>query len=269
MITHPLPRHPVRQGPVIPKPETQKATSVYKHLIASALATLALGGAVAGCGDDDATTSNASAPSTPAATTPKPSADAAAVDKAFVRQMIPHHQMAVDMAELAEKRGEHEEVKQLATDIISAQSKEIAELEAIAKELDVTPAKPMGDSGSMEHGDMAADAKALGLSMNEMGMSMNMGSLERAEPFDKAFIAEMTPHHEGAIAMANAQLAGGKNADLKKIATAIIAAQEKEISEMAAWNADWYGAGSSAGSSDQAGGMSGDMGDMSEAHSGH
>ncbi len=240
-----------------------------KHLTV-ALAALALGGGVAGCGDDDSTTNSASAPSAPAtATTPKPAADAAAVDKAFVRQMIPHHQMAVEMAELAQKRGEHAAIKQLADDIVSAQNQEISELEAIAKQLGVTPAEPMGGGESMEHGKMTADAGTLGLTMDEMGMSMDMASLEDADPFDQAFIDEMTPHHEGAIAMAKAQLAGGENADLKKIATAIVTAQAKEISEMAAWKAKWDAADASPPRADEAGGMSGDMSDMSEEHSGH
>ena len=46
-------------------------------------------------------------------------------DKAFIEQMIIHHQGAIDMAKLAQTNAKHDEVKNLANDILSAQSKEI------------------------------------------------------------------------------------------------------------------------------------------------
>ena len=230
------------------------------RLLAGILVPLAIGGTLAGCGDDDST-AGSSAPTggSTAQTAAKPTASAAEVDKAFVRQMVPHHKMAVEMAEMAAKSAEHGEIKTLSSAIISAQNKEITELEMIAKELGVTPDAPMGQSGS--GASMMDDAKTLGLSMDQMGMSMDMAALESADPFDKAFIDEMTVHHQGAIAMAKAQLAGGENAELKKIATAIVTAQEKEAADMAAWKAEWYpGAAGSEEEADAVG--SGDMSGM-------
>ena len=46
-------------------------------------------------------------------------------DKAFIAEMIIHHQGAIDMAKLAQANAKHDEVKSLAKDILSAQSKEI------------------------------------------------------------------------------------------------------------------------------------------------
>lgn len=46
-------------------------------------------------------------------------------DKAFIEEMIIHHQGAIEMAELTAKNAKHDEIKQLGQDIISAQSKEI------------------------------------------------------------------------------------------------------------------------------------------------
>lgn len=209
------------------------------RLMAGILVPLAIGGTLASCGNDnDGADGSATTSGGGARTTPKLAASAAEVDKAFVRQMVPHHEMAVEMAEMAQKSGEHDEIKQLADDVISAQTKEIADLQAIAKDLGVTPDKPM--SSAMDHADLTGDATTLGLSMDQMGMSMNMSSLESADPFDKAFIDQMTVHHQGAVAMAKAQLAGGENPELEKIARAIVSAQEKEIAELAQWRADWY-----------------------------
>jgi uncharacterized protein (DUF305 family) len=46
-------------------------------------------------------------------------------DKTFIEMMIPHHQGAIDMAELALENAEHQEIKDLAEEIISAQKTEI------------------------------------------------------------------------------------------------------------------------------------------------
>lgn len=46
-------------------------------------------------------------------------------DKAFIEEMIIHHQGAIDMARLIETNAKHEEIKTLGKAIISAQSSEI------------------------------------------------------------------------------------------------------------------------------------------------
>ena len=94
----------------------------------------------------------------------------------------------------------------------------------------------------------AGDAKStLGQSMQAMGMNMNDAALKAAKPFDRAFIDMMTPHHTGAIAMANIELAKGKDPSVKALATRIIAAQTKEKTEMKTWRARWYGANAAPG----------------------
>jgi uncharacterized protein (DUF305 family) len=48
-----------------------------------------------------------------------------AFDKAFIEGMIPHHQGAIDMARAAQQSAKHQEIKDMAEDIISAQQSEI------------------------------------------------------------------------------------------------------------------------------------------------
>ena len=205
-------------------------TKTLRAIIALALLAV-IGAVIAGCGSSSTTSG---------------SSNANAADKAFVAQMIPHHQMAVQMAQSAKQRGGHADTTKLAGDIISAQDAEIAQMRTLAKSIGVKPAAM--PSGSMsETGGMAGDAKALGLSMKEMGMSMNMAMLDKAKPFDRAFIDMMIPHHQGAIRMARAELAKGKDTQLKKIATGIVAAQTREIAKMNSWRKGWYGAASPAG----------------------
>ncbi len=53
-----------------------------------------------------------------------------AFDKAFLEEMILHHQGAVSMAESALKNSKHQEIKDLAEDIISAQNSEIQQMQS-------------------------------------------------------------------------------------------------------------------------------------------
>lgn len=55
-------------------------------------------------------------------------------DKAFLSEMIVHHQGAIDMANLAKKNAKHDEIKKLADDIIAAQTKEINEMKQWQKD---------------------------------------------------------------------------------------------------------------------------------------
>ncbi len=71
-------------------------------------------------------------------------------------------------------------------------------------------------------------------------MEMGPEELAKKEPFDKAFIENMIPHHESAIEMANAALQGSKNPRIREIARAIVEAQEREIARMEGWRKEWY-----------------------------
>jgi uncharacterized protein (DUF305 family) len=68
--------------------------------------------------------------------------------------------------------------------------------------------------------------------------SMDLGVAD-AE-YDLRFIDGMTPHHQGAIAMAQDVLKNSQRPELRKLANEIIAAQEKEIAQMGEWRKAWY-----------------------------
>ncbi|CAN5395674.1 hypothetical protein BH10PAT4_BH10PAT4_5190 [soil metagenome] len=78
-------------------------------------------------------------------------------------------------------------------------------------------------------------------SMSSMSMDNLTAELngKTGEAFDKAFIANMIAHHEGAVEMAKLSAANAKHDEIKNLSEDIIAAQEKEISEMKQWQIDW------------------------------
>jgi uncharacterized protein (DUF305 family) len=204
--------------------------------LAAPVAALALALALAGIGG---------AATAAAGTAQAAKATANATDRAFVREMIPHHQMATDMAKMAEMQAQHAQIRSLAKSIIQTQSAEITRLKTIAKAVGVTPASmPANGKMSMQTMD---DLATLGVPMSKSGMMMKMSALDGAKPFDRKFIDMMIPHHQGAIRMARAELAKGKNTELRTIARGIITAQAKEIVQMNSWRKAWYGRTSPAG----------------------
>jgi len=93
------------------------------------------------------------------------------------------------------------------------------------------PAKP----ADMQHSTAGGGSMAGGaMDMKSMMKDMNdkMASMKMSGDADVDFAMMMRIHHLGAIDMAQAQLRDGKNAQMRRMATNIIAAQKKEISEL-------------------------------------
>ncbi len=145
-------------------------------------------------------------------------------DQRFIDMMVPHHMMAVQMAQLALQKGQHTEIKQLATSIISSQQQEIQELKNLKKRLYGT-----SDTPTMMN---AVDMTNTGMMMPDQ--------LAQQNPFDRAFIDSMIPHHASAIDMASVALMMSNNPAIKRIARAIVDAQSQEIGKMIQWRKLWY-----------------------------
>ena len=139
-------------------------------------------------------------------------------DIAFVTQMIPHHQQAVEMADIVlGKTGVDPRVVDLATQIKAAQGPEITTMTSWLKSWGQPSPEPMD-----------------GMAMNGMMSPDDMNALTTAAGADssKLFLQQMIQHHQGAIDMANEELSTGKNADALALAKTIADAQTAEIAKM-------------------------------------
>lgn len=144
-------------------------------------------------------------------------------DVDFATGMIPHHQQAVEMADMALKQATTPEVRELAAKIKAAQDPEIETMSGWLKAWGKPV--PTGMSG-MGH-DM---------SMGGMMTDKEMTDLSKASgpAFDRMWLTMMVKHHQGAVKMAKAEVQAGQNAEAKKLAQEIITAQNEEIAEMTA-----------------------------------
>ncbi|WP_116049713.1 DUF305 domain-containing protein [Amycolatopsis palatopharyngis] len=176
---------------------------------------------LAGCSGEEpaVNATNTSAAATSAASDQQQEFNQA--DTAFAQQMIPHHQQAVDMAEMVASRTANPEVVELAAQIQQAQAPEIEKMTSWLKAWGAP--LPMPAMDGMDHGEMP------GMMSSEV-----MAELEQAKEgdFDRLWLEMMIEHHNGAIEMSNTQLQQGVNAEAKELAQEIIDAQQVEITTM-------------------------------------
>ena len=139
-------------------------------------------------------------------------------DIMFAQMMIPHHEQAIELADMAldPTLMASEQVKALASQIKNAQDPEI---DLMAQWLDEWE-QPLMDM-SVDH-SMTMEGM---LSVDELGAIGQMNG----EEFDQAWIGAMIAHHKGAIEMANTVKAEGESALVQELADAIIEAQKSEI----------------------------------------
>jgi uncharacterized protein (DUF305 family) len=97
-----------------------------------------------------------------------------------------------------------------------------------------------GTTPAMHTGHSAGDASASSPAepMLHGGHAMDLGPADAT--YDLRFIDGMIPHHEGALAMAEAALEHSQRPEIRQLAEQIIAAQQVEIAQMQDWRAQWY-----------------------------
>lgn len=160
-------------------------------------------------------------------------------DRVFIEQMIPHHQDAIDMGNLALERAEHTEIRQLAENVIRDQSREISLMRSWYKAwygTDVPEYQNSVRGGGMNR--RGTDTGMMGGSM--VSQRTDLVQLGNATPFDKEFIEQMVPHHQMAIMMAQMTLNSDRK-EMRDLGNSIIRSQSSEVARMREWYSTWYG----------------------------
>ena len=145
-------------------------------------------------------------------------------DVDFARGMIPHHRQAIEMADLVPSRGASPEVAALARQIAAAQGPEIEAMTSWLRAWDQIVPVDAGmdhsshDMGAMD-GMMSADDRE------------RLGGANGAT-FDRMWVEMMIVHHEGALTMAQREVADGKDPAALALAQSIIESQSAEIAAM-------------------------------------
>ena len=166
--------------------------------------------------------SSSSIGTTIASTTLAP-ADFNGADVMFAQMMIPHHEQAIEMSDMAldPNVGASQEVIAIATQIKNAQDPEIAQMTSLLQ----TWGKALtADHSGMDHSSMMSGM----LSTEDME---NLGALT-GTAFDTAWVKGMIGHHAGAIEMAQDVLADGRNTDVRTLAQSIVSTQTAEIESL-------------------------------------
>jgi uncharacterized protein (DUF305 family) len=147
-------------------------------------------------------------------------------DVAFASTMVPHHQRTIEMASMALQRSTNPELVTLANRIVAAQQPEVNVLNVFLVQWNENPENRAG-SGEGEQGTPEPSAEG----MVDDATIAKLESLHGPE-FDKLWLQSMIGQHQGAVAMAKAEIADGKNVDAIAVAETIVSGQDAEIGQM-------------------------------------
>lgn len=137
-------------------------------------------------------------------------------DAMFLQMMIPHHEQAIVMSDLALKISKNPAILDLAKQIKAAQNPEIAQMK-----------NWLAESGFSEDPGHSMDGMG-GMLSNE---DLQVLSKSSGKDFEKLFLNGMIQHHQGAIQMVN-MLSNSKDSELKNFGQTILKTQSAEIELM-------------------------------------
>jgi uncharacterized protein (DUF305 family) len=164
-------------------------------------------------------------------------------DVMFTQMMIEHHRGAIEMAQLAPDRAASQQVKDLAAKIEAAQAPEIELMTSWLQAWDAAMSTGGMDMATTGGGmDMGTTSGGMDMSTSSSGMAGMPGMMTAEQmtaltaatgaEFDRMFLEMMVMHHQGAVAMADTEIAEGTNQEALTLAESIKTSQTAEIAEM-------------------------------------
>jgi uncharacterized protein (DUF305 family) len=155
-------------------------------------------------------------------------------DLHYIDMTIMHHQQGIEMARLAEQKGQNARVKAFAKKTGDDQQKDMMELRGHRQHW-YSDRPEMDHSQMMAHMEMMPAGKDKTMMQDMMKHSQDdMAKLQAAEgaAFDRLFLDTMTHHHQMAIDMSKDAVAKAEHKEIKDFARKTITKQNAEIAEM-------------------------------------
>jgi uncharacterized protein (DUF305 family) len=139
----------------------------------------------------------------------------------YLAMMIPHHEEAIRNGRILLAGTDRPQMRAFATSIIETQTREVDQMRTW----------------------LATWYPGRDIAVDYTPMMHDLSGL-RGDALDRAFLADMIPHHMGAVMMSQQLLSQGlaEHAELEPFARTVRDAQHAEIVQMRAWLADWFGA---------------------------
>jgi len=164
-------------------------------------------------------------------------------DQQFIVMMIPHHDGAIAMAELALSRARRPEIEALAARIKASQTRENGQMRAWYRQWydAAVPPWPPATGWGWHGGSRGPMGMGGGMGMG-MGMhgGTNLSALSAAEDFDRAFLERMIPHHQMGVMMASMAQSNSQHPELLQLQQAMVRVQGDEIRLMEQWYRAWF-----------------------------
>jgi uncharacterized protein (DUF305 family) len=137
-------------------------------------------------------------------------------DTMFLQMMIPHHQQAIEISEVALRVSKNAELLALAKIIIRDQKSEISQMKSWLQ--------------------LAGSSEDAGHSMKNMGGMLSNDELNKlnqatGNQFDALWLQGMIGHHDGAIHMSE-MIKDASNPDIKSFGEKIVKDQSAQIAQM-------------------------------------
>jgi uncharacterized protein (DUF305 family) len=149
-------------------------------------------------------------------------------DAHFITMMIPHHEGAIAMAELAQTRARRAQIRALAERIRLSQGQENSLMRSWYQQWFGTAVPPWYGPGP-------------GMGMGLPGMQSSLVALRLAPDFDRTFLELMIAHHRMGVMMAAHAQWSTLHPELRALEQSMLQTQSREIEQMQTWYQQWYG----------------------------
>jgi len=169
-------------------------------------------------------------------------------DRRFIVMMIPHHEGAIAMADLALNRARRPEIRALATRIKVSQASENDQMRRWYRQWygQEVPSLTAATLQALPGGPGGAMGMGMGMGMGGgMGMrpcdATSLSALAPGKDFERAFLVRMIHHHQMGVMMAAMALGTTQHPELRRLQETMVRVQSDEIRQMVQWSGSWSG----------------------------